>query len=387
MRKGWLIGLLAGAVVIALAAGWILLREPRYNGRPLGSWLADLDPGVPEHVQKEAAQAVRRIGIDAVPVLERMIQEREPVKPTLRQKLIHLLSRQSLVKIRIDPDGDVRWRAARGFEALGPAGESAVPTLIKLFRDEPSRHNATAALVGIGKPAVRPLLLELAHTDSRIRAEAVRALGAIGAEPDLVVPALLARVEDSDRSVRSDAIRALGAFGQAAASAVPILTRLLTNPYDTMDAAFALGGIGGEAELPLVTMLHHTNRQAKAGATAALSFRTSSKHIAATIPQTHNAYVTRSCLFNMSALQMSHLLYSGKEEEMILPALRATLQSTNAAVRLQSARAAAEFGAKARTVVPVLLNLLNDADAQVREAAREALSRIDPDAAAMVRSK
>jgi len=380
--------LLAGAVVIAVAAGWILLRgEPRYDGRSLGSWLADLDPDVPEHNQKRAAEALRHLGTNAVPVLVRMIQEREPAKPTLRQELIHLLSRQSLVRIKIDPDGDVHWRAARGFEALGPAGESALPALIKLFRDEPSRPNATAAIVGIGKPAVRPLMLELVHSDSRVRAEAVRALGAIGAEPDLAVPALLARVEDSDRSVRSDAIRALGEFGHSAASAVPLLTRLLTNQHDGIDAAFALGGIGGEAETLLLSSLHHTNRPTKAGASAALSFYTSPGYVAATNSRTCDAYMRRMCEFNTRALKMAWLLYSKKEEEMILPALTLKLQSSNAAVRLQSARAAGEFGAKVRTVVPVLLTLLHDADAQVRETAREALERIDPEAAAMARPK
>lgn len=124
-RRRLLSGLLAGAVVVVLTLGSMLRREPRYHGRFLSSWLADFDPGAPDHLQAQAAEAVRRIGTNAVPVLLRMIQTSEPEKATLKQRLRFLLSRPSLIKLKIKFPRDARWRAARAFEALGPVAEPA----------------------------------------------------------------------------------------------------------------------------------------------------------------------------------------------------------------------------------------------------------------------
>ena len=86
----------------------------------------------------------------------------------------------------------------------------------------------------------------LKHVDSDVRESIARALGAIGPEAKVAVPALAAQLEDIDRAVRTACTKALGQIGPNAAAAVPRLIELFNDKdYGVREAVCrALGQIG-----------------------------------------------------------------------------------------------------------------------------------------------
>jgi HEAT repeats len=69
------------------------------------------------------------------------------------------------------------------------------------------------------------------------------------------------------------------------------------------------------------------------------------------------------------------------EPQLSVPALIKCLSSQNPSIRRQASTALAHFGADAKPAVPTLINLLNDSAQRVKDAARDALKAIDPEAA------
>jgi HEAT repeat protein len=160
-------------------------------------------------------------------------------------------------------DARVRSGAAAALGRIGAAAGAAVPALRQALHDPraPVREQAARALGRIGPQArgVIPLLCELAvnDPDSGVVSRAVGALEALGADPRVAVPAIIAALEGR---VTFNGLCALCALGADARAAVSVLCRLLEEP--TPDdrnwihtiAARALGGIGADGA-PGVSLL------------------------------------------------------------------------------------------------------------------------------------
>jgi hypothetical protein len=161
-----------GAGVIAF---FVLPREPRYEGRSLSAWLAELDLES-THSQSKPVEAVRAIGTNAFPWLRRMLRSQGTI---WERALVAFDAGQSLVQLSITPDNVVRNRAVRGYHILGAAAQDDVPQLIQLLQTESSpqvRSSVALALGNIGSAAKAALpALERATTDgnSDVRRNAV----------------------------------------------------------------------------------------------------------------------------------------------------------------------------------------------------------------------
>jgi hypothetical protein len=86
------------AVLLVTSSGlavWQLLRlrEPSYQGKPLSAWLADFDFDSARSPE-QAKQAVRTIGTNSLPMLRRMLQDKDPL---WTKALIALDDRQSMI--------------------------------------------------------------------------------------------------------------------------------------------------------------------------------------------------------------------------------------------------------------------------------------------------
>jgi hypothetical protein len=140
-------------------------HEPRYEGRALSAWLAELDlesSKAPEQAQK----AVRAIGTNALPCLRRMLLSQGPL---WERGMVAFNASQALVQFPVTADNVVRTRALRGYHTLGNAAADDVPGLIQVLQTERSplvRSYVALALGNIG-PAARTALpaLEKATTD------------------------------------------------------------------------------------------------------------------------------------------------------------------------------------------------------------------------------
>lgn len=227
MKKGWLVGLLV--VVIVLVAAWFVLpvpsllkgamhHEPFHAGMPLNYWLDQLNQ--PDEQKKEKAEdALAAIGEPAVPPL------------------------MALVKESGGPQGEAA-------AALAKMGKSALGPLVKAMKeDQTVRPRGELILQRMGEKAV-PAEIELLKENSEdLRISAATNLGLVGPKAEQAVPALIAVVEDKtidadkgdppppgtvgfnprSRTVRGMAAQALGRIGPGAKAAVPALCEAATD--------------------------------------------------------------------------------------------------------------------------------------------------------------
>ena len=228
----------------------LLPRTPAYQGKPLEAWLDQFGTnlfatqGPRGELEKEAGDAIRHIGTNAVPIYLNMLTAKEsPVKMNLLSKLqrpwltwLHLPS----VSDYQNNLGNRRRLGTDGLVALGEMARPAVPALIALISDKNSdiRYLAVFTLRALGPVASEalPNMIEcLKDRDDTIRDDAATALGTIHQEPARVVPILIAFLEkyrnDRIHSFPSySAIRALHSFGPDAKQSVPILISFLNDP-------------------------------------------------------------------------------------------------------------------------------------------------------------
>src|SRR6266567_1689354 len=104
-------------VAILLAAICATPRDPCFNGRSLDSWLDDLArPGVSYSTHAEAADAVKKMGTNAIPKLLEMLTSEDSA---IRKICIKLLSKQKIIRSRMIPATERYRKAFLGFKTLG----------------------------------------------------------------------------------------------------------------------------------------------------------------------------------------------------------------------------------------------------------------------------
>jgi hypothetical protein len=191
------VGVLIG-VVILTGAIWLLSRtlgnfnETSYAGQSLSYWQAQLDGR--DSGASNKAYAI--VNAQVVPqLIDAMFHDTNDSK--IRLGTIGVLN--GLPGIQIDyMDALARRSAATvGLGELGPAAKAAVPSLI-------------AALKGSDVGSHEP---------------AIRALGGIHSDPDVVIPLLIPYLTNDD--LNDEAASALGGYGTLAKVAVPQIIPLL----------------------------------------------------------------------------------------------------------------------------------------------------------------
>lgn len=239
MRKRVHIAVAVLLAVLVSVIAWQVVhasreRQPVYGGKSLTLWLRTYAPssssGLHSREWNEADEAVRHLGTNCIPILLRMIRQKDsPAKLWL----VAFAQKHGLTKrIHFVPAAVRNVEASRAFIALGDKAKDAVPALVKMYDDNLTAESQGAiedALAWIGpaaKPAIPLLMRATTNANSRVRASALWALGEIHAEPELCVPWLIHALNDSDDWARLSAAHALGMFGTDAKSAVPSLMEL-----------------------------------------------------------------------------------------------------------------------------------------------------------------
>jgi HEAT repeat protein len=126
-----------------------------------------------------------------------------------------------------DRDPGYREKAIVALGAIGADDERVIPALVESFKDKnPGVQNAAAqALSSTGKEAVPRLLESLKGKNSLLRKWAAVSLSSIGPEAKDAVPALIECLEDEDRNLRSWAASALGHMAPESKAAIPALIK------------------------------------------------------------------------------------------------------------------------------------------------------------------
>jgi hypothetical protein len=231
MRKWFRILLVMLLLAVAGGIAWLAFRspaEPVYNGKALSVWLQNFNSDVVDG--REAEDAVRHIGTNAIPTLLSMLRAKDS---GLKIRFIRLLARQNWIKIKVTLAADRNYAACSAFEVLGADAKSAVPELIQIYGQDISTESKclTADALGYIGPlatnAIPALLRGLKTTNDPVRWNTVWALRKIHSQPELVVPELIKLLHDPNYRVRMIAKDALSNFGTNARMAIPVLIEML----------------------------------------------------------------------------------------------------------------------------------------------------------------
>jgi HEAT repeat protein len=238
----------------------------------------------------------------------------------------------------------------RAERALEDSKADSLPVLIHLLGSprEGVRLDA-AALLGSHGPAaadaVPALIARLDDGDLHVRAVSAQSLALIGPKDPRVVTALTAKLTGRDRDY---VIRPLSAAGPEARDAVPELTKIAGDgsllPKTRWEAIRTLQKIGPEAKPAVPALI--------------------------------------KALGDENDLVREHAAEALGEigDPMAAPHLIRVLTDRATMVRRDAVRSLGQLGPAAKDALPAVKKLLEDKEDLVRDAAKTALRRIDPDA-------
>jgi HEAT repeat protein len=259
--------LLAGILVGLLCVIFHPLG-PRYEGKPLSIWAADLlGPKLswdtapsPEALAKQdqAVIAIRHFGIQALPLA---LQWCGTEDSAFMEKFKDWFNEQKVFPAHLPSDYDYQKRGLKIFEVLGPTAKSAIPSLIELLQRKHSYTLSTVscALTYTGPEAIPSLINELTNQSPQARTFAAITLGSFGAQAKAAEPGLLLCVKEKDYSMQNYAAIALAEIGAEPTNAVPALIAALekeTSDFNRFAPGvfYALGRFGTNAK-PAVPLL------------------------------------------------------------------------------------------------------------------------------------
>jgi HEAT repeat protein len=319
--------------------------------------------------------------------------------------LVPLLSR--------DSDRAIRQAAGRALDAIGPPAKGDFGVVLQALQSSNAEARLYAArtvgVSGIGDvpPAdALPLLAPaLKDNDATVRKNVVLALGSLGPQARGVVTDLLEKLKDNDPEVRKAAAQAVARIGVEGKGSVPQLIDLLKDRNVETRRAGAvllakLGPDGKEAAPTLAATLKDPDREIRRSALEALAqygadakaavpgLRDILKGKDKTLhpnaldvlsqlgPAAKDAIPELIELLEDPSLRESAATALGKIGKPAVPALKEALKDNNAKVRAGACMALGEIGPDAKEALFALSSLQRDRDANVRDAATDAMRKV-----------
>jgi HEAT repeat protein len=259
--------------------------------------------------------------------------------------------------------------AAKMLGELGPAASPAVPGLVRMLRsrDEDAREIAAQALGRIGPEsgAAVPALVEMLSDEKpQLRRAAASALAHVGPAGSAAAVPLARRLGDASPRVRGASSYAFQELAHHGSDAVPVLLGLMEHrDADVrMRAATALGDIGPLAE------------------SAGERLR-----VAAQDPD-EDETVRRRARVALGGLDLRNALAKQRGQAVhLLPLLIERIESEDPERRREGVSWLGYLGPSARQVAPLLIELADDPDSELRSLVVHALARIGATDAASLR--
>jgi len=267
-RKNWrtlLIGTL-GLILLGTALYSTRTNEPSFQGKKLGALLTQIVDARNEQETLRAINQVQQIGTNAIPFLLQLMRAKDS---KTKELVIRILSKQHIFDFRLENDIRKHLRAVLCFEALGTNASAAIPALKGMLSNPETAHFLGVALIKIGPAGVDAVVSGLGSTNIAVRRECAGILGSPGiarfstnwtwtlarmdalqAHGHIAIPPLLVALNDSDELVRARAAIALGFLGQQPGVVLPALIQNLheINGWRVpASAAKAIGRFGSDA--------------------------------------------------------------------------------------------------------------------------------------------
>lgn len=342
------------AGVLLLTFGWFVLRprEPSYQGRTLTEWLDNLREYPFPEADMDAVNAIHHIGSNAVPTLLAFAEA--PSDSSLKKSLIKWTRESPSISLPLSSQYDKHELAATGFRVLGSAGQSAVPELRRLLKND----------------------------DESVRTIAAACLGWIGPVAQSAVPDLIKEFDREKSSTNQVYVAAwaLGLIGPSAQEAIPSLNSGLTNNVSCrISSQAALINLHATPIFPLVEQLKDTTN-ATQWYYAMMVVKECGTNALPAVPVFISALNCTNG--NIQSLSLWALGWLHQKPEACIPALLPFLASKQDYLREGAINSLHRFGKDAKPAVPALLRCLTDETYAVRTLTTNALDDIDPEAAA-----
>jgi HEAT repeat protein len=361
--------LLALLAAILALSGVRADEDPKIGDKKVTEWFKFLREEQDARRRQAALMIIdREAGPKVGVVFPGLVKElREHPDPAVRAKIAELMPKYkdrggdevaNALKAALtnDKEGKVRAAAAAALGQLGrPLGFSAVKELGDALKDKDAGTRAAAAeAIGdfsridpeIAKESAPALAAALQDSDTQVRLQSAFALGRMGAAAETAVAALAASLpKEKDIAVRKEITKTLTAMGPSASGATAALVAALKDesPDVRQTAAIALGHVNPDAGLALPELLKATKDRDK-------SVRCYAIHAIGSL---------------------------GKSAASAIPDLIEIVRKDEVAdVRVAAIEELAGFGNDAKAAVDALTVASKDGRLAIREAALEALKKI-----------
>ena len=371
--------------------------EKRFEGRSLDEWrevIKSLDfqspdaaaavPGLMAIVEDEAApwftrrQAALTLGRIGAPAA----------------KAVPLMERYATSSMGDGETSTPLW-AVKALALYGKVAAPATPTLARLLADSKTdlavRMMSIEALCRIGTAhplALATVVNELQSHQPRIEsgpfrsgeeldrvAACIESLELFRGDAESSVPVLLRYSEDREDRIRRAVAVTLGAIGPRASDAASRLATMTIadRSHDVRDvAAVALGQIGGTEWLAKI--LRHPDEEIRERAATGLGYSPPRDPMAS--ETLGLARMDASPRVRIAAIEATERLRS--DPQLTAPAAAREITAMDRHVRLRAIRFLTKLGLKAAPAIPVLEQLDQHPEAQVRESAEKLLLSIKP---------
>lgn len=368
------------------------------QGKPLGAWVAQLQPSNPA-----------RLRLQAVQTLAESVRKNPAASPLLVAPEIL----EALDRALADRDPDVRLQAALALAWVGHDAGLTVPVLLEAMRDDgiPALHEAVEPLLRYRDRAADVELSSLLDRVQKIlpdfdSIDVTSTTGRTNSQLQQLVDDHTARLSNPSAPLVLAALEALGQLGPHAASAVPAINRLLasndprlrTGAVKTIDR---LGPLAHAALDNLALMIFYDRepelRIAAARAILHLDPNTGSSvyYLQSALQRDGDARVRQAAaatLGDFGPIAKESLGAPVPPElfkavfwprtlaiRMVNPAigpLLAALKDADAGVRAEAARTLGRISPSKEKVTPALLTACGDAEPRVRAAAAWSLGEL-----------
>jgi HEAT repeat protein len=415
----------------AVPAALRALAQAGPEAKPAIPALVRLLEGEPMFTQVIVVLTLAKIGPDAVPALRKALESRTPNTRVLAARALGLIgdatALTNLMAALSDREPSVRRVAATALGQLNNKG--ATGTLKKALDDpdEETRIEAAAALWNLASDtaALAPLRKALGSKDEPLRLRVLQVLAEIGPRGREALDEVSPLFKDESLAVRLQAAQAFFRLGGAAEKALPTITAALKNKEDRLDAVAALTTLASDqtASMQLAMLandadvairreiasvglaekgledtdvavrwwsaLHALGRKPSAARLDELVLLLREGLLADEKKQPYADVILSVRQPDRAATLLGGLLRDGSvrvrleaaqllampglDARLAMDALVAALASEDKLLRRAAADALGTVGSE---MIPRLRNLLDDADARVRESAARAIAGI-----------
>jgi HEAT repeat protein len=349
----------------------------------------------------DAANALGRIGAEAVPALTAVLKDKDKAADVRYQAARALeymgrSARAGLPAIEVamkDPDQDIALQAASAYVMAGGDMDKALPIFQELLKDKSStvvfktaeKLERLAVCSTRARDAAPALISLLKHNDSKVRYAAADALGRMGPAARPAVPAIAELLKTAGPHEQFHVFYAIENLGPDAKEALPALLELLKNFDDTLESRniFRVVGSLGPHAKPAVPVLVELLKRSKFYSAQEVigTLGQIGPDAREAVPEIINRLKTVKDQRPDVPLRALGLI--GPDSKQAVPLITQYLEDESEGTRAWAAFALARILDDSKSQVPVLVELWKDAlppDQQyVRYEVAQALDLLGPD--------